>query len=74
MVDFMAREVAAATKPGLTAKIGRKLPDVKPISFDGNLQRMLEGLTCSPFILRAVIHKLLQEYENTYPDTVRQLL
>lgn len=33
--------------------------------------RVTFGLTCSSFILRAVIHKLMQEYEATYPDTVR---
>lgn len=36
MAASMTWEVAAATKPEPTAKIGRKLPDVKPISFDGN--------------------------------------
>ena len=35
--------------------------------------RLPFGLTCSPFILRAVLLKHLELYEDIFPDTVRQL-
>jgi hypothetical protein len=36
-------------------------------------KRLPFGLTCSPFILRAVMEKHFQLYEPMFPETVRQL-
>jgi len=35
---------------------------------------VLFGLTCSPFILRAVLDKHFKSYEELFPETVHQLL